>query len=360
MQSFDITRTTFRVSDFLGWQRDDTLRLSPSFQRRSVWSPGAKSYLIDTIVRDLPIPIIFLRERLDLDTQRTIREVVDGQQRLRTVIGFIDPTALDAIDRDRDEFTVRRSHNKEIANKKFKALEPYFQTRILSYEMSTHILPPQAEDRDVLKIFARLNSTGIKLNQQELRNAAYFGIFKTLMYDLAYEQLDRWRAWRIFTEDQIARMDEVQLTSDFALNLLEGLSGRSQARINARYRDHDEAFPQADELTRRFRDVMDWIERILPQLALTVFRGEIYFFTLFVFVYDQLYGLGSSLDEKLKAERVDDSALRECLLTADQNFRQGNVPPLVLDAVGRASSDFGRRKTRLDYLTELCSGPARG
>src|SRR4051812_45366761 len=119
MRNFDITRTTFRVSDFLGWQRDNTLMLSPSFQRRSVWDPGAKSYLIDTMARDLPIPIIFLRERLDLATQRTLREVVDGQQRLRTVIGFIDPNALKDFEPARDGFTVRRNHNPDLASKPF-------------------------------------------------------------------------------------------------------------------------------------------------------------------------------------------------------------------------------------------------
>ena len=63
MKNWETFKTTYKVSDFLSWQRSKTLELRPSFQRRPVWQPGAKSYLLDTIIRGLPIPIIFLREQ---------------------------------------------------------------------------------------------------------------------------------------------------------------------------------------------------------------------------------------------------------------------------------------------------------
>jgi Protein of unknown function DUF262 len=82
LRPMNIKHQEFKVSDFLSWQREGSLELSPSFQRRPVWKPSAKSYLIDTVVRGLPVPIIFIRERINLTTQTTIREVVDGQQRV--------------------------------------------------------------------------------------------------------------------------------------------------------------------------------------------------------------------------------------------------------------------------------------
>ena len=59
-----------------------------------------------------------------------------------------------------------------------------------------------------------MNSTGVKLNAQELRNAEFFGEFKEVCYELATEQLNRWRHWGIFSPDRIARMMEVELTSE--------------------------------------------------------------------------------------------------------------------------------------------------
>lgn len=88
--SYYIQRTTFKVSDFITWYKNNTLTLDPKFQRRSVWNPKSKSFLIDTIIRGLPIPVIILRDRkTNLETYLPTKEVVDGQQRLRSVITFI-------------------------------------------------------------------------------------------------------------------------------------------------------------------------------------------------------------------------------------------------------------------------------
>src|SRR4051812_6835896 len=252
MDALQITRSQFKVSDFLGWQREGSLRLSPSFQRRAVWKADAKSFLVDTVVRGLPTPVIFIRDRVDLETQRTVREVVDGQQRLRTLIGFIDPRALPDFDEKRDWFDVKRNHNKAIAGKRFSQLGDEYQGQILGYEFSTHTLPSSMDDRAVLQMFARLNSTGVKLNGQELRNAEYFGIFKGLMYELAYEQLERWRGWRIFSEDDIARMREVELVSDLSKNMIDGVSGKSQKALDDLYAKYDETFSGVRALARRF------------------------------------------------------------------------------------------------------------
>ena len=116
----NVAKTVYKVSDFLSWQRNGSLVLSPSFQRRPVWSHASKSYLIDTVVQGLPIPIIFLREQTDLKTLEPIREVVDGQQRLRTLLAFIEPGSLGKAYNPRiDDFTIQKAHNKELAGIKF-------------------------------------------------------------------------------------------------------------------------------------------------------------------------------------------------------------------------------------------------
>lgn len=353
MQSLDVKKTQFKVSDFLSWQRDGSLILSPSFQRRSVWKPEAKSYFVDTVLRGLPAPVIYIRDRVDLETQRTTREIVDGQQRLRTLLAYIDPSSLKDYDEARDGFSIKTSHNKTYAGKMFRDLGRQEKTQVLGYEFSTHVLPTSIEDRDVLKIFARLNATGVRLNRQELRNAEYFGVFKSLIYDLALEQLERWRNWRILSEDQIARMEEVELTSDLVMNMLFGLTGKSQAKLDRLYRDREDAFPEGDELSRRFRRVMDMIDDVFGRdIRETTFSSTVNFFTLFVFFYDQTYGLGSTVERAEPARLV--GTTRDCLLEANRQIRDKLVPPAVLDAIGRASADYGRRKTRLDFLHSVC------
>ena len=85
--------------------------------------------------------------------------------------------------------------------------------RILDYQFSVHSFSADTDDREILQIFARMNSTGVKLNAQELRNAELWGAFKQTAYEIATEQLNRWGDWQVFRPDQIARMNEVELVS---------------------------------------------------------------------------------------------------------------------------------------------------
>ena len=350
MREIDVRKTQYSVADFMKWQQDGTLNLTPAFQRRSVWRAGAKSYFIDTVVRGLPIPIIYLRQRLDLNSKTTIREVVDGQQRLRTIFSYVNPRLLPDFNFHHDKFEVKNIHNKDISGTNFDKLSEHHRTRILEYEFSTHVLPADAGDREILEIFARLNATGEKLNYQELRNAAFFGELKTLLYSLALEQLERWTQWKIFNDNDVARMKEVELTSDLAINIVNGLTGKSQPKIRDFYEKYDDEFPYKKELRSRFQYTMDQIDALLGrEISKSVYSSEVHFFSLFLFVYDMIYGLGSNLKSD-KLRPALSRRLREFLIQVGREFEEQRVPDDVLDSVRRASADLGRRRTRLDYM----------
>src|SRR5688572_20675609 len=118
------------------------------------------------------MPIIFLRDRkVDLSKLEPTREVVDGQQRIRTLLAYIDKSLLKDYNPAMDEFVVLPEHNSELADKSFRELDDDIRQQILGYQFSVHVLPASSDDREVLEIFARMNSTGVKLNPQELRNA---------------------------------------------------------------------------------------------------------------------------------------------------------------------------------------------
>lgn len=344
----------FKVSDFLGWQRAGSLTLSPSFQRRPVWNSPAKSFLIDSIARQLPVPLIFLRERIKLTTQSTLREVVDGQQRLRTLFTYIDPACLNDLDPKRDGFEVLSKHNPDLADKAFGSLPTEMQRSILGYEFGTYVLPAETEDRDVLRIFARLNSTGVRLNGQELRNADYHGDLKQLMYQLALEQLDRWRSWGVFDEDSIARMAEVEFISDVTLSMTEGaVTGKTQKRLDNLYKRNDNAFASGAVVATRVRKVMDTINDLIGgELADTVFDSPVNFYSLWILVYDLHYGIASDMKRGTQPNPIRPQRFRRAILDASDRIRSERVPEEVLDAIRRASSDTGRRQQRHDFLKQ--------
>ncbi|MBI4639228.1 MAG: DUF262 domain-containing protein, partial [Candidatus Tectomicrobia bacterium] len=212
----------YSVNDFLSWDDRKELILQPKFQRRDVWSPKAKSHLIDTILRGLPIPIIFIRQNVDPLQRRTIREVVDGQQRLRSIISFA-----------KDEFSILKSQNPSFGGLTFSKLPSEIQENFLNYEFSV-VLLEGATDADVLDIFARLNTYAQTLTPQELLNAAYFGQFKQAVYSLGYEHLEFWRGNGILQDRQIIRMAEAELTSELLITMLSGIQHR-RVRIKESY-----------------------------------------------------------------------------------------------------------------------------
>lgn len=348
-----IGKTVYKVHDFLSWQRNKSLVLSPSFQRRPVWTKSAKSYLIDTIVKGLPIPIIFLRERTDLKTLEPYREVVDGQQRLRTIISFIDYSLIDNYNHDRDDFTILKSHNKELANKRFNDFDDNIKQRILQYEFSVHTLPSDTEDSEVLQIFARMNSTGVKLNYQELRNAEYFGIFKNTCYQLAYEYLNTWRDWSIFSENEIARMLEVEEASDLISMMLNSkIQSKSQTSLNNIYKKYDDEFPYHEEVIHRFRYVMDKISNTIGRdIVNTEFKRKALFNTLFTFYYEQIFSyirIGEHAKPNLISPKIN-AAIR---ITSDK-IRQRKLPEELLKVLRGATNNLESRKQRLNFLNDI-------
>lgn len=350
MAPITMQKTFFKVSDFISWQRSSALVLSPQFQRKSVWKAGTKSYLIDTIVRGLPIPIIFLRDRfVDLKTLEPKREVIDGQQRLRTVLAFVVPELLSDFE-ERDDFTVKRSHNPDIAGKKFANLPEDIRRRILEYQFSVHVLSSDVDDREVLQIFRRMNSSNYVLNPQEVRNSQWFGEFKSSMYSLAEEQLGRWRAWKTFSIDDIARMQEVELTTEFCLMMIDqAVQGKSKARLDNAYEDFDEKFDDRVEIENRFRTVMETIEdKFGGEFSQFPFSKKTIIYSIFAVFYDLLYGL----DSTLKKSRINSISPEQvsAIKLAGERIEKGTAQGDVLEAAARRTTNPKERKILTNYI----------
>jgi hypothetical protein len=354
-------RTLYRVSDFVGWQREGMLELNPNFQRRSVWKKGAKSFLIDTILRGFPVPIIFLRDKkTDLKTLRAQRDVVDGQQRIRTLLSFIDPALLHDFDPQRDDFEISKTHNKEQGGKRFHQLTMANRQRILDYQFSVHTFPTDTDDRVILQIFARMNATGVKLNPQELRNAEFFGEFKTSAYELATEQLYRWRDdWEVFNPDSIARMTEVEMASEFMMYIMSGVLEKKTVTINSFYTYYDAAFPDRSEVEKRFRVVFETIDDLLQNGVHVLFNSRTMFFALFAAVYSLQFETRTPPARlrlgEIPALSKDKAApltpeMRGKIIVAAKAIRSQQAPEAVLKARRSGTTDAINRRTLINYL----------
>lgn len=259
------------IQDLINFHRDKSLNISPWYQRRSVWSEPQKAYLINTIFENKPVPSLYVRHQIDVDAEKSIKEVVDGQQRIRTILSYKD-----------DAFAARHpDHKKKV---RYSELTKSQREAFVATKLSVGYLIG-AEDQDVIEIFGRINSISKTLNPQEKRNALYSGEFKQFTLTQAADRLPFWRATDIFTANEISRMQEVQFVSDLVINMINGLSDFDAKAIDRYYKDRDEDFAEVDDIRERMEKLFSRLVTI-PAEAFkdTIFRQYQLAFSLMVVV----------------------------------------------------------------------------
>lgn len=334
---------TIGINDFIRWNDEGTLVLSPKFQRRRVWPEKARAFLIDTILRGLPIPKIYMRQHLDLKSSKTVHEVVDGQQRLTAVLDF------------RADRLRLSPDNSEYAGQTFSTLPKEAQKAFLTYEFSVDLLI-DAADADVLDIFARINSYSVPLNGQEKRNARYFGSFKATVYRLGFQHLEFWKKHRILSDAAIARMKEAELTSELLVAIAAGLQDKKKS-LDSFYKKWDDRFPYKQKSVERFQDIIDLIESQLGEsLGQSNFRRSALFYSLFLAVYELRYGkLGDLATSRRSFGDREGQRLRKVLAKLD-DVLDAEEPPKDFQAFVTASlrqtDNIGPRRKRHSTILE--------
>ena len=186
----------------LRWQRGEIE--IPGFQRGWVWKHAQASQLVESFLLGLPVPGIFLyREQ---PSQHYL--VIDGQQRLRTIFGFIEGTLPDVSD-----FSLR-DVDQRWAGKRYTDLAESDRIRFRDAVLRAVVIE-QTDPNDnssMYHVFERLNTGGTHLNPQEVRNSAAHGPFNDLMIEL--NRLNEWR--QIFGKERAdERMRDVELVIRF-------------------------------------------------------------------------------------------------------------------------------------------------
>lgn len=338
MKNFD--SRTYSINDFIEWDDRGQLEISPKFQRRSVWSPQAKSYLIDTILKDKPLPKIFIRATTDPKTKKTTREIVDGQQRIRTILSFV-----------RDGFRISKVHNEEYGGMLYSELPENIQGEFLKYELSVDLLL-DVQDRDILDVFARLNTYSVSLNKQELFNAKYFGYFKQLVYKLSGDYYTFWTQNHIFTDTKIMRMAEAELMTDLIIAAVEGIQSKKSA--DKFYAKYDEVFENRKEIGERVKETMDLIGNLFGDtLKTSNFRTTPNFYGLFVSLYHMNYGIPNLELPRRTISEKDMPKIKNTLDDIDSILETAESAPEYFEFVKStkdATTDVPARVTRCTFI----------
>lgn len=223
--------TTQAVTWFLDMERNGQLDLNPPYQRKSVWTPKDRKFFLDTILRNYPAPPIFVHRTTD-DQGRTTYHVVDGKQRLETILDFAKSKI--ALARD--------FGNTDIEGKKFKDIDTIYKRQFWDYILVVDFLD-EVDGANIEQVFDRVNRNSRNLQPQELRHARFNGWFIEEAESFSEDAF--WADIKVTTKAKEKRMKNTQFISELMAVVLENESvGFSQDYLNIIYAKYDDPYEE--------------------------------------------------------------------------------------------------------------------
>lgn len=162
-QSYDLSIQTLKEK----WDDEDLLL--PEIQREYVWDNPRASRLVESLLLNIPIPVLYLAET---DSGRW--EIFDGHQRVRSVVRFL-----------KNEFRLSSlSVLAEFNGSRFHQLPAREQRFLTTRMMRAVVISVDSHPTMKFEIFERLNTGAVILNAQELRNSLFRGSFNSMLREL--------------------------------------------------------------------------------------------------------------------------------------------------------------------------------
>ncbi len=255
--------------------------LRPFYQRRPRWSAAKQSLLIESFIMNIPVPPVFLYER-----EYNSYEVMDGQQRITALRDFYD-----------GKFELEGLKQwPEINGRTYQTLPENIHAGLDRRSLTSIVLLKEStSDEDAASslretVFERLNTGGVELTRQELRNALYRGKMNNLVDRLSRNAAFR-KAWGIplYVENEIevtkglldipmfAKMEDVELVLRFfALRHADNFRGGMQGFLDL-YMRKALAFDDADlaVLEKEFNDTLALVVAVYGDLTFKPYDKEI-------------------------------------------------------------------------------------
>jgi hypothetical protein len=162
---------------------------------------------------------------------------------------------------------------------KFEQLTADEKKTIFGYKFVVRVLP-SIDEEAIRRIFSRLNRNVVALNDQELRNATYWGPFIKAIQSMADED-PFWAESGLFSANDHRRMLDHEFISELAVAYLHGPQNKKD-KLDTYYQLYEEQFDDRDRLVSTFRAVTAEIGQLIPELSKTRWRKKSDFYTLFL------------------------------------------------------------------------------
>lgn len=340
--SVSLSRETNTITVATFWENHllERYNFDPDYQRESIWTDEKQSFLIDSLLKNFPIPPIFLHQKIDDDTGKTKYDVIDGKQRLTSIIRFLKNEIPVS-----DEFEDSPFHDKKISGIFFKDLDDKDLTEYKK-KLWRYVIPIEyidTSDKKVIdNIFDRLNRNGEPLKGQELRRSKYHGT-KLLNLVERVAEIPFWKDRLLVTD--ATRMEHYEFISEIIFQQIE------EAPLHANQDILDEMYEKYTSGDFNWDDIENKF------LAITVFMEslDIEYTEFSVRGVSHLYGIWC-LSNFCKKENISPDSVREKLKEFYRTLRKHDSSNGCIDEYRKSMSsrtkDKRQRERRVKALKD--------
>jgi len=224
------------VGDYCKAINDGLITVNEEYQRNSgIWAAYARSFFIESILLEYPIPKIFLYAKADLRTRTTVKEIVDGQQRSHTLQNFYNK-----------KFRLSsKIETEELRGKNYSQISEEFQSKFISYSLPIDEFRA-VQSAEIQESFRRMNANNVPLNDEEQRNAKFQGLFKWFIERIGSKYSESLRAIGVLSRREIIRMGDSRLYSEIVHTIVHGFVTTKAPQIDALYRRFNAKFDEEE------------------------------------------------------------------------------------------------------------------
>lgn len=255
MKRFNRHETSWTIATLWEFNMLDKINMSPKYQRNSgVWSQEKQSFLIDSIIKNFPMPPVFLHEFIDQKTGKTKYDVIDGKQRLSSVFRFINNEIAMPEDCSEDGYCdpiVDGTHFKDWDEPVFAEIKKSFW----QYTLGVVFIDVDEEEDTINDVFDRLNRNGEPLTAQEFRKAQYNStpLYNTLQILPSVEPMNA----LLYRLDKV-RFEDVEFCSELFFSLIEGRAIDSNKNsLDGLYKKYCVTSPISNANLRKYTKLYD-------------------------------------------------------------------------------------------------------
>lgn len=341
------------IQDLVNLFEKKHLNLEPGFQRKSVWQERDRAKLLDSIIRNYPLPAIFLyRNQRDGDV---VYDVIDGKQRIESFLMFM------GLKQGRFETKTQLPGEDEVRRVSWKQLCKWKQQHIITgYRLP--VIEVDGDFGDIVEVFVRINSTGKALTGQEKRHAKYY---KSAFLKKAANVAGRFETYflkmRVMGTSQLSRMKHVELICELMLSIQKGDPINKKSALNNIMADTGADMRQVTRGARITISALNRVKRMFPKLYSTRFVKVTDFYTLTTLVAkfeQERLILTDKRRNRLAwdiltvfSNKVDE--LREKLKKAENMGTENDLYRQYLLTVNQATDEVNQRRLRESILRGL-------